>query len=191
MRRIQWLITVSSLSLAIAHLKFPDVTIDAITLTLFIIAIVPWLAPLFKAIEFPGGWKIEFQDFIKAKEEAKNAGLLTPKGARGGGAEFAFQVVSSEDPNLALAGLRIEIERRLNTIAESHEILVRNAGVGRLISILDQQQILDPRESGALRDIVGLLNSAVHGADVDFKTFEWAMEVGPNLLFVLDEKIAQ
>ena len=191
MRRIQWFITIASISLAIAHIKYPDVTIDAITLTLFIVAVVPWLAPLFKTIEFPGGWKIEFQDFERAKEKAKDAGLLTPEVGRGGGAEFAFQVVSSEDPNLALAGLRIEIEKRLNAIAESHDILVRNAGVGRLISILDQNQILDKRESSTLRDIIGLLNSAVHGADVDNKAFEWAMEIGPNLLFVLDEKIAQ
>lgn len=117
--------------------------------------------------------------------------MQSPKGARGGGAEFAFQVVSSEDPNFALAGLRIEIERRLNSIAESHSVLVRNAGAGRMLSILEKNQILAPREASALRDVVGLLSSAVHGAEVDPKAFLWAMEIGPNLLFVLDEKIAE
>lgn len=191
MRRIQLIITISSIALAIAHLIYPDIKIDAITITLLIVAFVPWLAPLFKIIEFPGGWKIEFQDLERAKEDAKDAGLLTPKNGRGGGAEFAFQAISSEDPNLSLAGLRIEIEKRLNSIAVSHDILVKNAGVGRLISILDKEKILDRRESSALRDIIGLLNSAVHGADVDQKAFEWAMEIGPNLLFSLDDKIVQ
>ena len=190
MRRIQWIITITSLALAIVHLRFPDVTIDAVSITLFVIAIVPWLAPLFKSIEFPGGWKIDFQDLVKAKKDAKEAGLLSPDKGKGGGVEFAFQGVSSDDPNLALAGLRIEIEKCLNAIAESHDILVTNASVGRLISILDQNQILEQRESSALRDIIGILNSAVHGAEVDQKTFEWAIEIGPDLLFTLNDKIA-
>ncbi|MGE5112918.1 MAG: hypothetical protein ACM3JB_18790 [Acidobacteriaceae bacterium] len=57
-------ILVSSTALAVmaAHLVWPSVRIDAITLGLLILAAVPWLAPLFKSIELPGGWKVEFQE---------------------------------------------------------------------------------------------------------------------------------
>jgi len=41
-----------------------------------------------------------------------------------------------------------------------------------------------------LSDMIGLLNAAVHGAEVDSKAADWAMEVGPRLLKALDERIS-
>ena len=34
-----------------------------------------------------------------------------------------------------------------------------------------------------------LLNSAVHGAEVDRRAADWAIEIGPKLLASLDDKI--
>lgn len=55
-------ITVAAVALALVHSIGPDVEIDAVTVTLAIVALVPWLGPIFKSIELPGGWKLEFQD---------------------------------------------------------------------------------------------------------------------------------
>ncbi len=61
-------ITIAALLIALAHLIWPTIAIDAITLILLFIALIPWLSPLFKSLEIPGGWKIEFQE-IKEKME--------------------------------------------------------------------------------------------------------------------------
>lgn len=69
--RTYWLsgtISVLALALAAVHLLVPDVEIDAITLTLVGLAIVPWLAPLVKSVELPGGWKFELRE-LKEKVE--------------------------------------------------------------------------------------------------------------------------
>lgn len=163
--------------------------IDGITLTLLLVAIVPWLAPLFKSLEFPGGWRIEFQDLQKAKEKADEVGLLAPSSTVTGAPEYSFQVIAEDDPNLALAGLRIEIEKRLLKLAESREIRVQKGSVGRLMRLLAEQGVLTQQEYGVLTDMVCLLNLAVHGASVDRSAFGWAMEVGPRLLRSLDERI--
>jgi hypothetical protein len=55
----------------------PDLKIDAITITLLFIALVPWLSPLFKSLEFPGGWKIEFKE-MKEKMETMMAKQTEP-----------------------------------------------------------------------------------------------------------------
>jgi hypothetical protein len=47
---------------ALIHLFYPNLKIDAITITLLLIALFPWLSPLFKSIEFPGGWKFKFRE---------------------------------------------------------------------------------------------------------------------------------
>ena len=59
-RIIQIVITIVSLSFIVGHLIFPSIKIDSITISLLIIAVIPWLFPLFKSLELPGGFKFEF-----------------------------------------------------------------------------------------------------------------------------------
>ncbi len=155
-------------------------------MTLLVIAVLPWLAPIFKSLEFPGGWKVEFQELQKAAERAEKAGLLAAQ-AVPPATEFVFQQLAESDANLALAGLRIEIEKRLNSLAEKHGIESRSRGLGQLLRALTQKQALSPEASATLADMTGLLNSAVHGASVDPRATNWAMSVGPRVLKALDD----
>lgn len=62
------IVTVAALALAAVHVVVPNANIDAITLTLLVVAVVPWLAPILKTVELPGGWKFEFRE-LKEKVE--------------------------------------------------------------------------------------------------------------------------
>jgi hypothetical protein len=190
LRRLRQAITLAALALALAHLLWPSAAIDAISLALIVIALVPWLAPIFKSLEFPGGWKIEFQDLQKATARAEQAGLLSPAPPHVA-SDFSFQRLAEEDPNLALAGLRIEIEKRLLKLAERHNIDVRSRGIGALLRSLSQHQVLTPEASSTLADMAGMLNSAVHGATVDPRGAEWALNIGPRVLRTLDDLAAE
>lgn len=185
-RTIQILITIGALIIASIRIIWPNLKIDAIILSLFIVAILPWLAPLFKSLELPGGWKFEFQDLINVEKRAGEVGLLAESDEA---PEYSFQVIADHDPNLALAGLRIEIENRLVKIANSVNIDTKRSSVGRLMNILAKENLISSQERSVLADIVGILNSAVHGAKVDDRSADWAMEVGPKLLKALDNKI--
>ncbi len=189
MKITQITITIVALIIAAVHLKCPDLKIDLITLTLLLVAVVPWLAPIFKSLELPGGWKIEFQELQKAKERADEVGLLS--GEVQSAVSYSFQLVADNDPNLALAGLRIEIEKRLNQIAESYQIDTGRSSTGRLLRLLGKRNLLSHQEQSVLADMMDLLNGAVHGAQIDSRAADWAMDVGPRLLASLDEKIKQ
>lgn len=189
MKITQISITVVALSIAIIHLTYPALKIDSITLALLLVAAIPWLAQLFKSLEFPGGWKIEFKEFQTTKKRADEAGLLSGKVQPE--ASYSFQLVANEDPNLALAGLRIEIENRLNQIAKSYQINSGRSSVGRLLQALRQKELLSNQEQSVLADMINLLNEAVHGAKIDTRATDWAMDIGPRLLASLDEKIKQ
>ena len=190
-KSIQIAISIVAVVVAILHLVFPNLAIDAITLTLVVLAVVPWLAPLFKSLELPGGWKLEFQELLAAKERADKAGLLSPAVDASAVQKYSFQLVADEDPNLALAGLRIELERRLVQIAESHKIPSQRRSVGQLLRILSEHELLTQEERSILSDILSLLNGAVHGASVDSRAADWAMKTGPRLLSSLDERISK
>ena len=181
-------LTLGALLVALVHVLFPGLAIDANTLAQMVIAAIPWLAPLFKTLELPGGVKVEFQDLQKLAEKAESVGLLAPMEAASR-AEYAFQTVAERDPNLALAGLRIELEKRLVQLAERHGIGTSMQGLGRLLRELSSRGILGDDESSVLDDLTHLLNSAVHGASVDARATEWAMDVGPQLIQAIEEKL--
>jgi hypothetical protein len=76
--------------------------------------------------------KIEFQEMKLVTDRASAVGLVSaplPANAP----QYSLQLVASADPNLALAGLRIELERRLTQLAESRAMQPDRAGVGRLL----------------------------------------------------------
>jgi hypothetical protein len=75
-RRIRWTLTISALLVAGAHLIWPQIKIDIITLVLLVIAALPWVAPLVKSVELPGIGKIELQDVAEVEGQAVDAGLL-------------------------------------------------------------------------------------------------------------------
>jgi hypothetical protein len=187
--RLRSWVTLGALTVALLHVLFPRLAIDAVALVLIVVAVVPWLAPLFKSVQIPGGWKVEFQDLQAVAAKAGDAGLLSPAPAEPE-EEYAFQSVAQRDPNLALAGLRIELEKRLVRLAEAHDIGTAMQGMGRLLGELARRGILSEDEESVLSDLVHLLNAAVHGASVDPRATEWAMDVGPQLIQSFEEKLA-
>jgi hypothetical protein len=152
---LTWLITGGAVIAAGVHLVWPDIGIDAITITLLLVATVPWLAPLFKAVELPGGVKVEFAELEKAQREAESAGILaTPRTHRE--REVGSRLIPTDDPNLALAGIRIELERRLRKIAERNGVSANRRGAGVLIRDLQVRNILSREQSSILEDLLPL-----------------------------------
>lgn len=151
------------------------------------IAIIPWLGPLFKRIKLPGGLEVEYKDL---EERLENTGLL-PATLKAPTLTHAFLLVAQEDSNLALAGLRIEIEKRLIALTEKTGGMPRQRGVGGYLFYLRDKGVLTQEQHSVLADMIGLLNSAVHGAEVRKDIAACAMDVGPKLLAELDRRIEE
>lgn len=115
---IQIGISIFAIILAITHIAKPDIPIDSITLAFIIIAIIPWFFPLIKSMEIPGGWKITFRDIENIKLQAEDAGFVLSNDEKNQKDKYSFELVADEDPTLALAGIRIELEKKLNSIAK-------------------------------------------------------------------------
>jgi len=186
-RATKFTITVIAVVTAIVHLVRPGLAIDGITATLLIVAVLPWLSSLFKSIELPGGLKVEYRDLEKIEERARKSGLLAEK-PEVSGSGYAFQAVATSDPNLALAGLRIELEKRLVRLAQSRDVVVPRTGLNQLLRLLNERELIGGTERALLSDLTTLLNSAVHGATVESSAVQWALEIGPQILEALDKR---
>ena len=196
--RLKLLISCGGLLIFLARLIWPMIKIDAISLGLIIVAILPWLSSLIESAEFPGGWKIKFRDIeragakITAEEEIPSTTSTTtlPPEALESKTKLSFFDVIDRDPNLALVGFRIEIEKRIRTLAEIEGLRI-NQPLSRLLRELNQRGVLSQMGFSGLQDIVSAGNQAAHGAKVEPSVTDWAFDIGPNILSAMDRKIEE
>ncbi len=185
-KEISWLISAIATVTIILHIAFPDLKIDSITVALLLIGIAPWISPIFKSLEVPG-LKLEFQDFERIENQAEKIGMLaTPPTNK---EKLELIEMADEDSTLALAGLRIQIERKLRAIANKHGIVTPAMGANQLLNKLSKDVVLDPSVISLLKDLINNLNKAIHGVEVSKDIANWAIEVGPKILAALDKHL--
>lgn len=190
---IPFLFPIVFLTLAILHSIFPQITIDAITIALIILAFLPWLPSLIKEITLPGGTKITFRDLKEPSENIIEEGKsedIEPKFdeddlKRQKQLEYSIM----ENPSLALVSVRIEIEKRIRELAQIHLKPERIISLKRTVSELVKKQILSPSITGSLLELIHFGNKAAHGEEVSDDVVDWALEYAPKILSILDQYI--
>ncbi|SHH21369.1 hypothetical protein SAMN05421866_2253 [Chryseobacterium oranimense] len=187
---IKGIISACAIILFLGHLIFPTIKIDLITVILFCLIIIPWLEPLFKSVELPGGLKLEFHDLEKIEKEAEKVGLINKeKNSNILSENYEFIEIANTNQSLALISLRIEIEKKLREIAHKYNIGANNFSISKIITILSEKNILSIQESRVLKEILYTLNQASHGVEYDVRTGSWIIEIGPEILKSLSSKI--
>lgn len=195
-KRIKLIISIGATLVAAAHLIFPKVSIDIITVVLIALAIIPWLETLFKSVELPGGVKLEFQELEKIEKEAKKIGLISTEETTTKAEEnkekpkYYFVEIAEKNQELALVSLRIEIEKRLREIATKYSIDTKKYSVIRIIDALADKNILTIQETTVLKDMISTLNHAAHGVEYDQRNAQWVIDNGPAIVDSLENRIA-
>ena len=212
-KKLRFLITLTSLLVALGHLIFPTVAIDFVTVALLVIAVLPWLAPIVKSVELPGGLKIQLQDMEKVTKELLRADFMVQPAtnnmrfegrapapkleataeakleaevmSRAEVAVEALRNVSGTDANLALVGFRIEIEKRLREYAR-FKGLEPSGRISAIVRELGRRELLPSKVGLALEELIRLGNLAAHGVSVEPQAAEWVFDQGPEVLAVLD-----
>jgi hypothetical protein len=123
------------------------------------------------------------------EKKAEQVGLLAPKSETAKESPYFFQTIVEKDPQLALLGLRSEIEQRLIKLAEKRGLDVDGRGLGKMLQVLYAARVFASGEWSVITDMIGSLNNAAHNKDIRSETIEWALDVGPRLLKTLDAKI--
>lgn len=181
-------------ALIVAHLLYPTFGIDGVTVALVVLAALPWLLPFLKSLELPGGVKIEFNDVKPATDKitsepqplaADSRAALRGRAAEGDSAA-QLKYIANQDPNLALVGFRIELEKRLRQIAKSRQIDVSKMTLRATARELQARQVLSPKVADGIIELAALGNSAAHGVEVSPAASQWVADVGPGILEQLD-----
>jgi len=176
-------ITSISILLILVRLIWPNINIDSITLGLLVVAVLPWLSPLIKSVELPGGTKVEIRDLKAASDKIVGD---TPIPSEQPKPEASYLEIADIDPSLALVGLRIEIEKRLRTLG-SHFNFPINKPLRQIILDLRLDNVITHDVANGLLELIQAGNSAAHGAWVEKDVADWAIDSGRNILSQLDQ----
>ena len=184
-----YLIAVAAIVLAVLHAWQPELGIDTTSVLLLAVAAAALVLPYVKYLKLPGA-EVWFEDFAKVAERARAVGLVeagdAPRRQRPG-----WENVAEDDPRLAMAGLRIELERALRKLAGPLGPETSKVSVRGLIELLAGAQALSAEQASVLRDLTAQLNKAVHGVDLPQEAATWAVSVGRGILSALETKTAE
>lgn len=162
--------------------------LDATSVGLLILATLPWLSPLIKSAQLPGGIGIEFQDIKRAADRVAGGapallGMVKPL-------EPSYLTIAEADPRLAVVALRLEIEKRLRGLAEAVGV-PNTQPLSQLVRDLQRKQVISAESAGGLLDLIALGNQASHGVAVSGDAARAAVEDGPRVLGVLDARLME
>ncbi|MBN2238077.1 MAG: DUF4145 domain-containing protein [Bacteroidales bacterium] len=212
-KKLKYLISIGASLLLVLHVLWPTLGIDITTIALLFVVILPFSGPLLrilassgvKSLEFPGGIKIELAEVKAAADKVIRgwANIELPAFEISATASVsktksfveniptedpiaAIREVANTDSNLSLVAFRIEIEKRLRSIAENFQIKSHKTSLGKLIRELQNREILPPDVSTGLMDLVALGNRAAHGVEVDPPAADWVLDIGASIILKLD-----
>ncbi|WP_077735372.1 hypothetical protein [Bacillus sonorensis] len=173
----------------------PELNIDSISVMLIVLALVPWFIQYIKSLEINDLGKVELitEDQKQAiQKNADEAGILTGTKENEISNNYTFYNLRYEDPKLALAGLRIELESTLIKLVEKNSLDGQRFGLNKMTNILSKNNIITSGESSLIYDISSVLNRAVHSqlGEYNSETFDWVFDVGLKLLDSLGKKLS-
>jgi len=153
-------ITCAAVALAAAHVLWPNIKLDEITVALFIVAVAPWLQPIFKSIELPGGLKLELQEIERKISSIEGAVKSVENKAD-------VAISSNETARLTIAApSNAEVVDRLSKLAEKYKEIRRHKPSGdtrtdAMTSIV--REMIELASSIRGLDVTGMLGSADEG----------------------------
>ena len=181
-------ISFGAIGAIVLRILYPELKLDAIALGLLVVAVLPWFTSLIESAKFPGGWEVKFRDLKDAAEQITGDSDAAAAEATEGAPDPSYIAIAQSDPNLALAGLRIEIERRVRQRAERHNVR-EHFSLRRMLNELQRRGVFDFRAIGGLNEIIMAGNRAAHGAPVEPSVSQWAIQYGPIVIAVLDQHL--
>lgn len=175
--------------LVVVYTFFPIIKIDTTTIILVLMVFVPWIVHYLKSIEINGIGKVELITKSEKEELENSAEKININNIE----RIRNRYISIEDPKLSLAALRIDIEERLNKIAQQNHINKYSRGIIQLSNQLYETSLIDSNEYAIIRDIIGILNKAVH-SDLNayaINSYNNIINIGVKLIGSLERKIEE
>lgn len=175
MKIMYWIIFTMGTALIIVHGFWSNMfKVDLISISILFILSIPFVAQFLRKAKFPGA-EFEFKDEIRETQKLVQLSVEKAKEAENAGEAKVLQFETfklsairellESDPVLALAALRIEIERKIKLAANFLEIPKKERySISKILEAFKRKEFLSYDQINALQKIVTMCNEAIHGS---------------------------
>lgn len=175
MKIMYWIIFAMGTTLIIVHGFWSNMfKVDLISISILFILSIPFVAQFLKKAKFPGA-EFEFKEEIRETQKLVDLSVEKAKENESAGIGnvlkfetfklYGIRELLDSDPVLALAGLRIEIERKLKLAAHFLDIPInKRYSILKMLEVFNKNEFLSSDQINALRNIVTMCNEAIHGS---------------------------
>lgn len=188
LQNLWWVVFVLSIVLLGLHtFKLAIISVDSTSILLLIIILIsPFIASVRKIKYGDFEAEIDPKEIQRIKTEAeKNTELKEPN------VEVRPEIytttesirdLASYDPVIALAKVRIELEKVLNRLVRIAGIEVKSPALGMLIRTLSNHEIISPSVGKSLTEVIAICNRAIHGETISEDSANTIVSLGIDLL---------
>lgn len=95
-----------------------------------------------------------------------------------------------DDPTLALAKMRLDVERELRRLAVGHNVARadQRLDVARLAALLEDAKVIPPEVGGAIRDVLPIFEAALRGRAIGTREARQVVDVASDIIAVLSAR---
>ena len=190
-QHLWWLTCTVALLLLVAHtLRLATLTVDSTSILLLAVILASPFVAAIKKIKF-GEFEAEIDPAeVKKLKDETEAALSLQENVQERVPEIrrtaqAIRELAGSDTVLALAKLRIELEkvlRRFSVSVPDRPTPEKQEPLGLVVQRLAQQEIIARDLAKPLREVLGICNRALHGEDIRDADARAVIEVGAGLL---------
>ena len=186
-KNLWWVAFFLSIALLMVHsFGWSKIRVDYISIILLLLILISPSINALRKIKY-GGFEAEIGP--KEIEEAKTnveKSLLSKNSKKKPQPEIRLGIgaildLVTFDPIIALAKIRIELEKTLNRLAIASEIQVETS-LSRLIQTLSSHGIILPNISKSLIEVMHICNRAIHGETISEQSAKTMVNLGVALL---------
>lgn len=188
LKNLWWISFSSAFILLIVHsFKIANLNVDSTSILLLAVILVSPFVAAVKKIKF-GDFEaeIDIEEIRKIKSEAEKSLIESQEEAEDRPEIYAtsdaIKTLAESDPIIALAKIRIELEKVLGRIARFNSVKVSGFALGALVNKLTNQEIVSHDLGKTLREVIAICNRAMHGESISEEGAQTIVDVGVELL---------
>ena len=183
-----WVTFIVALVLLAAHsFKLFSLSVDSTSILLLLIILISPFISTIKRIKY-GDFEAEIDPKEIEKIKANSEYLVeTPNNDEDRRPEIydatdSIYELAESDPVIALAKIRIELEKLLGRLARTNAIDVSRPTLGRLVRELSNQEYITRQMGKSLSEVISICNRAIHGELISDKSAKTIVNLGVELI---------
>ena len=187
-KNVWWVAFILAIFLLITHsLKLFEINVDSTSILLLVLILISPYVNSFTKIKY-GDFEAEITHDEVQKIKTESLDSVSNSNIEYDPSNEIYETIKSirelseNDHIIALAKLRIELEKTLKRYVRLSLSKVKSSSISTMISDLQNSEIITVKKAKSLREITSICNRALHGEHISIESAKTIIDVGTQMM---------